>query len=222
MRRTDFQINFIWALIVFIGAFFVSDYSLNYACQVTVIYLILAAIYHFSVASYYILREGHKSKSKIPAYRRKSIFSLLTILLFILAAVGIFASDKTRYFSTQYALHKMDRAMKKLPQADVEEAMVQLKNHPNDMRYCSPMFFPSLKNNDAKAIATYLAYYALSKKYCAQFWDWGRENCGYLKEYDFGNNALAGKRNIRLCEFAKKNSLVQKINLVGKSDEQKR
>lgn len=207
MRRTDFQINFVWPLLVFIGTFVVSDYNLNYACQVTVIYLILAGIYRFAIMAYVIFQEIRKSKWKLSAGRKKGLFSVITVLVFIGAAVGIFAADKTRFFSTQYALHKLDRAMQSLPANTLKEAMTTLKNHPNDMRYCSPMFFPSLKNNDPIAIATYLAYYALSTKYCGQFWDWGRENCGYLNEFDYGTHALEAKQNIRLCKFAKKRNV---------------
>lgn len=220
MRRTDFQINFIWPLLVFIGTFIVSDYSLNYACQMTVIYLIFAAIIRVGQMAYILIWEIHKNHWKLSSAKKKGVFSVITVLFFVLVSVGIFVADKTRVLSTQYAVYKMERAMKGVPPKIMEAAMLQLKNHPNDMRYCSPMFFPSLKKNDANAIATYLAYYALSAKYCTEYWDWGRENCGYLREFNYGSNALEAKQNIRLCEFAKKSELVQKIKLVGDSDGQ--
>lgn len=220
MRRTDFQINFIWPLLVFVGTFIASDYSLNYACQITVIYLIFAAIIRLGQMAYILFLEIHKHHWKLPPHRKKGLFSFITILCIILISVGIFVSDKTRALSTQYTVYKMERVMKKVPSKIIEAAMLQLKNHPNDMRYCSPLFFPSLKKNDANAIATYLAYYALSEKYCTGFWDWGRENCAYLREFNYGSNALEAKQNIRLCEFAKKSELVQKIKLVGEANGQ--
>lgn len=191
-------INVIWILLT-IGVSFLLTGNILYACETGVIFLVVWGMFH-ALRDYLKIRKL-KQFGKL-RFTKKYIEH--GIVLFLLAVVGLslFFSHYP-YFQEKIAMHRMMMAYDSLSEQTIKEAEANLKAHPNNMHYCALLTMPSLDDNDPKALAAYLAYYRLSTTYCDQYWDWGRQDCGYLKHLKYRGYSMELVKNIKLCEIAK-------------------
>lgn len=210
-------VNVIWPLLTAAVTYLIVQ-DIQYAYQAAFIFILVFALIKLTPIVFnsrtYKTAATESSDSDVKKRQAKAFFAVSTYVALIFLVGLVFFSNFT-YFNAHFSAYKLAQAAKGVPNKTLIDAIHRLKKHPNDMRYCAPLFFPSLKNNNPKAIATYLAYYHLSPKYCDQFWQWGRENCGYLEGFDYGMHPTLALKNIKLCKIANSPQFLNRIESIG-------
>ncbi|MCH9769595.1 MAG: hypothetical protein K0U12_01835 [Gammaproteobacteria bacterium] len=193
------SVNIFWVLLTVVLTYFFSKDIEMSALSGVIVLIIFGYLGTFSSVFSYLKNRDKEITLKLIAEKLMILLFLLTLTL----ALYFYFSPITK---ADLSLRKLDKAYQVMSTSDVLHAIKTLKAHPNDIRYCALIMFPSLKDNKSSSISRYLAYYYLEDKYCSDFWQFGDKNCVYLKNLNYNGHSVELMKNIRLCEIAKSGS----------------